>query len=129
MDPTTHLPDSTPQTIVRRTNVPQPGYVSHAPEIVRECKQRYPDIGHEYPDDFIVKDDLSDIDEKRSGNVYYGDARDNMLLFYEGKEYFVDVDASGNGYTVKRDWHNMGYVGPVCSIIHAYIKPTKGKRK
>lgn len=129
VNPYTNLPDSSPQTIVRRTNVPYPGYESHAPDIIRECKERYPKVVHEYPNDFIVKDDLSDIDEKRSEHVFFGDAYGNMLLFYERKEYFVAVDASGNGYTVMRDWHNMGYVGPVCSINHVYVKPTKGKSK
>lgn len=129
MNPYTNLPDSSPQTIVRHTYVRLPGYVSHAEDIIRECEQRYPKMVRDQPADFIVKDDLSDIDEKRSEHVFFGDAHSNMLLFYEGKEYFVYVNLSGNGYTVKRDWHNMGYVGPVCSIIHANVKPKKGKSK
>lgn len=111
-------PDSTPQTIVRWSwiaNPPSPGWQG---DDERECMRRYHYKITESPSDFIVKDDLSDIDEVRSGNVSFSSSHWKMLLFYEGKEYLVYYSPSGDGFDVMRDAYDTGYVAPVCSVTY-----------
>lgn len=128
-DPETGQPDPAPETILRRTWLQQGEPDPHWRETLAECDRRYPSQPYENPDDFIVKDDLSDLDQKRSGSVYFGASLWNMVVFYEGKDYMVRYDPTGNGYTVMRDAHDSGYVGPICSIIHAIPKVSKGAQK
>jgi len=128
-DPQTGKPDPELETILRRTWLQKGEPDPHWRETLAECDRRYPSQRYENPDDFIVKDDLTDLDQKRSGSVYFSSSLWKMVLFYERKDYMVSYDPTGNGYTVMRDAHDGGYVGPICSIIHTIPKVSKGAQK
>lgn len=128
-NPLNGQPDPEPETIVRRTWLKPEGADPHWRHIVDDCNARYPSISNTQSDDFIVKNDLSDLDPVRSPSLYFGDALGNMVVFHEGKDYVVQYSGTGTGLTVLRDKNNGGYVGPICNIHYRHGIPSKGKRK
>ncbi len=116
--------DPAPETMVRKTyHTPRDPVWSDG--TIEACEKRY-GVPYSSPWDYLVKDDLSDIAVRNAEELTYG-GMGNMLIYFEGKEYWVVYDPTGNGFDIKRDAHDTGYLGTRCDI--RYVLPPSRREK
>lgn len=126
--PLTGEPDPQPETIVRIVSR-APISESHMRAEIEDCNRRYPGVSREGRD-YLVKDDLSDLDPDRTPRWNASNSvAPGMVVYFEGKDY---VAQGLDDMVVLRDAFNTGYVAPVCWIryrLEPAINSSKGRRK